>query len=85
MSETSLIIALAILNLLAGAAIAVPIANRLRRERSVRFLWCYVACLGVYVTECVAFAMEMATQVCTPGATTGLSSSVVRTVIIGSP
>ena len=65
MSESLLIFALAALNLFAGAAIAAPIAKRLRRERSVRFLWCYAACLGVYVTECVAFAMGMATQVCT--------------------
>jgi len=65
MSETLLILALAALNLFAGVATAIPIAKRLRLERPARFLWCYAACLGIYLTECVAFAMGMATQVCT--------------------
>ena len=65
MNENFLVLALAVLNLIAGLAIAVLIARRLRRERSARYLWLYAACLGLYFAECVAFAMGMATQVCT--------------------
>jgi hypothetical protein len=53
-SEQFLLICLVVLNLAAGFAVAVPAARFLRSARPVRFGWCYTACLGIYLMECVA-------------------------------
>jgi hypothetical protein len=78
MSEGILVFSLAVLNLVAGAAIAIPVARRLQRARPIGFLWCYAACLGIYIAECVAFAMGMATQICT------LALAVVWGIVLGA-
>jgi hypothetical protein len=70
---------LAVINLSAGAGLAVPLARMLRKIRgtenkSFRYFMIFI---GIYFAECVAFPMGMATQVFT------IALSIVWAFIFG--
>jgi hypothetical protein len=65
MEERTLIVALTTLNLAVGISAAM-ILSRLfcpRRARTRLWVLAFLACLGMYFLECVAFTVGMATQV----------------------
>lgn len=64
-SEGLFIAVLAFVNLVLGFGLAIPVTRLLRQadERPRRRLPCFIAVVGVYFLECVAFAAGMATQV----------------------
>jgi hypothetical protein len=66
-SDTYIVPALIVVNLAAGFACAIPVANKLRSaaDRTTGGFRCFAVLVGIYFVECVAFAMGMCTQVLT--------------------